>query len=378
MHWVNWDRVALPKAKGGLGLSKLLLINISLLSKWGWRFKTESNALWKRVVEAFHFNRKNWDFIPSRKGSSGPWSNIVKVLSRTILSGTPLQRFFKGVIRDGKEISFWLDPWIGDVPLKDLCPSLFRLDRDKRCKVFHRLYRSSGVLVRNWDWSRQPSTGQEIVELARLYEKLDSVSFSGQSDCWSWTGSEDGIYSVGAVKNLFVAEKDVSNLYILDWCKWIPAKCNIFAWRAGLDRLPTAVAFRRRGIFLEETLCPFCSENEETVDHIFTACSFTSVIWQHLSAWCRVPFLYAFSFKDLMEFQHYSGLSGKGKEILHGLIIIGCWSLWRRRNDLKFNNKVARMEDVIAEVKSFGFLWAKNRAKLVSLSWSNWCKFVIM
>ncbi|KAJ0497121.1 putative RNA-directed DNA polymerase [Helianthus annuus] len=378
MYWVNWDRVALPKDKGGLGLAKLASINISLLVKWGWRYKTEQNVLWKRVVDAFHTVRRNWDFFPCRKGLGGPWSNIVKVLSTTNIEGVPLQHYFKGAVGNGRDITFWVDQWVGDKPLKDLCPLLFGLERKKRCKVGQRLIKYPEGMVKCWEWSRQPMSGQEVLELARLYSALDSVSLSDQSDRWIWSGSIDGGFSVGSVKDMLTADRDVSGIYILEWCKWIPAKCNIFAWRAEMDRLPTAAALSRRGILMEDPNCPFCSECEETVDHIFTACSFAVVIWQHLSVWCGIPSLFAFSFKDLLEFQLFSGLSGKKKEVLYGLIIIVCWSIWRSRNGVRFNNKEARVEDVISEIKACGFLWAKNRAKLGHLSWSDWCKFVFM
>lgn len=39
-HWVAWNRVTLPKDKGGLGISNLKDVNNSLLAKWGWRYKT--------------------------------------------------------------------------------------------------------------------------------------------------------------------------------------------------------------------------------------------------------------------------------------------------------------------------------------------------
>ncbi|KAJ0511407.1 putative reverse transcriptase zinc-binding domain-containing protein [Helianthus annuus] len=378
MHWVKWDRVALPKANGGLGLSKLLTINLALLSKWGWRYKTEENSLWKRVVEALHYSGRKWDFLPSRKGWSGPWSNIAKVIARITIDGKPIRCFFKSDIGDGSATSFWLDPWVGEVLLKDLCPLLFVLESRKKCKVSDRLIRYSNGVSKNWEWRRNPVSGQEVVELARMYAALESVELSCGRDKWKWTGAADGTFSVGSVKKLLIGSRDPSDIFIFDWCKWIPAKCNIFAWRAEMDRLPTAAALARRGIILDDQFCPFCSEHMETVEHMFLACGFASVLWQHLSAWCKVPNPFFFSFKDLLEFKLYSGLSGKKAEIFYGLLIIGCWSLWRLRNKSRFNNKEARIEDVLSEVKSCGFLWAKNRAKLGSLSWSDWCKFVNM
>ncbi|XP_021971300.1 uncharacterized protein LOC110866461 [Helianthus annuus] len=54
LHWVAWDRVASPRKLRGLGLSKLKLINASLLTKWGWRFLSGKDKLWAKVVEAIH------------------------------------------------------------------------------------------------------------------------------------------------------------------------------------------------------------------------------------------------------------------------------------------------------------------------------------
>ncbi|KAJ0545158.1 putative reverse transcriptase zinc-binding domain-containing protein [Helianthus annuus] len=55
-------------------------------------------------------------------------------------------------------------------------------------------------------------------------------------------------------------------------CKWVPSKCNIFLWRANLDRIPTRQALAKRNIWLESEVCAFCGEATESVDHIFTGC----------------------------------------------------------------------------------------------------------
>ncbi|KAJ0532538.1 putative RNA-directed DNA polymerase [Helianthus annuus] len=67
MRWVSWDRVTRHKKDGGLGLNKLKEINLSLLVKWGWRYKTEKNGMWKRIIEALHFTRVGWECIPFKK-----------------------------------------------------------------------------------------------------------------------------------------------------------------------------------------------------------------------------------------------------------------------------------------------------------------------
>ncbi|PWA40262.1 RNA-directed DNA polymerase, eukaryota [Artemisia annua] len=157
---------------------------------------------------------------------------------------------------------------------------------------------------------------------------------------------------------------DFSNLNAFEWCSWIPNKCNIFGWRAEMGRIPTASALRKRNIQIADSLCVLCESAEENVDHLFSGCIFASRLWQHISTWCKVPNIFVFSFKDLLDLHNFVGLSGKKKEIFYGLMIIVCWCIWRARNSFKFQNKKARMEGIIGEVKVLGFLWAKSRAKL--------------
>ncbi|MFS7943990.1 putative glycerophosphodiester phosphodiesterase [Helianthus anomalus] len=59
MHWVSRDRVTIPKEDGGIGICKLKRINTTLLTKWVWRFKSEIDQLWRKVVEAIHTSRRN-------------------------------------------------------------------------------------------------------------------------------------------------------------------------------------------------------------------------------------------------------------------------------------------------------------------------------
>lgn len=59
-------------------------------------------------------------------------------------------------------------------------------------------------------------------------------------------------------------------------------------------------------------------------------------------------------------------------------IIIACWSLWNARNEKDFEGKKVKIENIIGNIKSFGFLWLKYRGRKRSLLWSNWCNFVLM
>ncbi|KAJ0908686.1 hypothetical protein HanRHA438_Chr07g0313201 [Helianthus annuus] len=63
---------------------------------------------------------------------------------------------------------------------------------------------------------------------------------------------------------------------------------------------------------------------------------------------------------------------------LKGIVIVACWCLWKARNRVVFSSGQANVDDIFNEIRSLGFLWFKNRSKCKSISWSDWCKFVIM
>ena len=41
IHWVSWGVVSTSKKDGGLGISKMVDVNMALMAKWAWRFMVE-------------------------------------------------------------------------------------------------------------------------------------------------------------------------------------------------------------------------------------------------------------------------------------------------------------------------------------------------
>lgn len=74
---IRWDIIQLPKGKGGLNVTNLLLRNLGLLFKWLWRFFEEPNSLWRLIIQSkykypSHFTLAN--LFKISKG--GPWKEI--------------------------------------------------------------------------------------------------------------------------------------------------------------------------------------------------------------------------------------------------------------------------------------------------------------
>ncbi|KAJ0557186.1 putative reverse transcriptase zinc-binding domain-containing protein [Helianthus annuus] len=251
----------------------------------------------------------------------------------------------------------------------EVFPNLFKLETVKNCSVKDRL---SGM----WLWKHDHELDDEVFELVALNSEVAAVSLRDSKDDWKWLPDRSGMFSVRSVRKLLVAAEVDVNRSVIDWCSWVPIKCNVFVWRVGLNRIPTADALLRRGIHVGEGVCPLCKSGDESVEHLFTSCVVAIILWQKVSRWCGLPPIFAFSVFDLLETHKDRNISPGTKHVVQGVLFTSLWCLWLARNRAVFSNVDVKVDSVFSDVRSLGFLWYKHRRKGVVTSWSDWCKFV--
>nr|GEY64548.1 RNA-directed DNA polymerase, eukaryota, reverse transcriptase zinc-binding domain protein [Tanacetum cinerariifolium] len=162
--WVRWKSVLAAKDVGGLGVSNLFALNQALMFKWVWRFFSQKNLLWVRVVKALH----------------GEDEKIGKKVQPRV------------------NTSFWDVAWCGDIAFKNLVPRLYALESMKNIEVASKLSHK-GL---EFSFRRNPRGGVEQAQFERLKELVECVTLSNSNDRWSWSLVGSGDFLVSSVMKL--------------------------------------------------------------------------------------------------------------------------------------------------------------------------------
>nr|GFB82265.1 reverse transcriptase domain, reverse transcriptase zinc-binding domain protein [Tanacetum cinerariifolium] len=154
MAWVQWDQALALHEKRGLNIGSLKAFNLALLQKWRWRFLTNPNLLWVKLIKAIHGFEAGFD----GKGcaTSGIWSTIVGSTNDLHLRNFLPKDVLKCHPGNGNKIRFWKDHWIGNEPLCSKYNRLYRLDVNENCLLSERYFKGTW----NWNWLRPIISGR--------------------------------------------------------------------------------------------------------------------------------------------------------------------------------------------------------------------------
>nr|GEU37770.1 RNA-directed DNA polymerase, eukaryota, reverse transcriptase zinc-binding domain protein [Tanacetum cinerariifolium] len=75
---------------GGLGIGSIFALNVALLFKWVWRFRTCSNGLWVNVIKEIHGIDGCIRSSMAGKSTHNPWNFIVQSVSKLQAKGIDL------------------------------------------------------------------------------------------------------------------------------------------------------------------------------------------------------------------------------------------------------------------------------------------------
>jgi hypothetical protein len=325
----KWNIICRPKDQGGLGVHDLEVKNRALLGKWLSRLLTE-DGIWQQLLRRKYVGTKAISQVLWKPGDSHFWAGIMSTKRHFFPHGS-----FS--IKDGSEIRFWEDIWLGPRPLKHQYPALYNIVRQKGDTLAQVMETFPPAVT-----FRRDLVGPRLTSWTELLQKLASVQLAPGTDEFKWSLTKNGLFTVGSMYKALIQPV----IPVLDnksiWKMKIPLKTKVFAW------------YLRRGVILTKDnlakrnwngskKCVYC-HHDETIKHLFFDCHFARSIWSiiQISSTLYPPKSVANIFGNWL-----NGVAHRFKTLIRIGTIAIIWSLWLCRNDKVFNDKNYSLVQVI-------------------------------
>ncbi|GKA33259.1 RNA-directed DNA polymerase, eukaryota, reverse transcriptase zinc-binding domain protein [Tanacetum coccineum] len=287
-----FSSVITSKEKGGLGVASLYALNRALMLKWVWRFFSNKESFWARVIKAIY----------------GEDVNVLKE------QGINLFEFMKQKMGDGANTCFWEDNSAEGGILKNKFPRVYALEKNKQVLVSVKM-KDPGL---DHSLRRKVRGGAEQSQLNALSELLDKVNLVPQADRHIWSLDSLEVYTVASMQKLLDDHRSSLVSSITRWVKYVPIKVNVFAWKVKMNALPARFNISRRGIDIESILCPLCDSGAESSNHLFFNCTVARHIFSKIVRWWDVVYKEVNSYTEWLSWLLSLRLASKLKMMLEG------------------------------------------------------------
>ena len=196
-----------------------------MLGKWLARLLTE-DGVWQQLLRKKYVGSKEISRVIWKPGDSHFWAGIMATKKHFFPFGS-----FS--IKNGAEIRFWEDRWLGTTTLREQYPTLYSIVRHKG-DTLQKVMESSPPSMT----FRRVLIGPRLASWNELLQRLGSIQLVQGTDEFRWSLTKNGIFSVNSMyKALCLSAQPVLNNKSI-WKMKIPLKTKVFAW------------YLRRGVIL--------------------------------------------------------------------------------------------------------------------------------
>ncbi|GAU35453.1 hypothetical protein TSUD_364090 [Trifolium subterraneum] len=306
IHWLAWDRLACPKAKGGLGFRNFEAFNMAMVAKQAWNIIQNPESLAAKLIKARYFSRSSLLEASLGYNHSFVWRSIWKA-RQILLHGCRWR------IGSGDRIRVMYDPWLSgngdrwvsspqvecvyDFFVKDLL-----LENYKACNIakIRNLFIGPVVeeiiatpLINSVKEDKEERNGyysvksgynlamrcifrRPVVEEIIATPLINSVKEDKEE--------RNGYYSVKSGYNLamrciFRSDRHhVKGNWIDIWKAQSPHKTRHLLWRLCRGCLPTQIRLAQRNVDCELSY-PVCDDEVEDDIHVFFGCVTARECW---------------------------------------------------------------------------------------------------
>jgi hypothetical protein len=346
---VAWDKVCLDKDEGGLGVTDLMTRNTCLLLKLLHRLFTAVGSSWASWA-------RGRVCLATLTGdlSGNHWMTLRALL--------PLYRAITTCsIKDGRSTTFWFDAWHGEDDLSTKFPSLFSHAKNPEVSVHD-------VLEAGLAAHLVPRlTSQAVAERDALQLVLDDVLLSKAPDVRHCpiAGTGGNLHTGSLYRVMRCGEGMRSAEAVFVWRNQAPPRVCFFGWLVNNGRIQCRVNLARKQI-VQDTMCEVCGRAPEDTAHIFLHCGFASSFWGALGITIASD-----CSNVLLSLLRPSAIPAKHYNMF---ILLCCWQLWKRRNDVVFRGERSPLAATMLLCRSEAGFWRSRLRREDHQIVAAWCR----
>ncbi|KAK2417369.1 hypothetical protein QL285_039676 [Trifolium repens] len=327
IKWLTWDRMAIPKALGGMGFCDLHHFNLAMIAKQGWKIMTNPQSLVAKIFKARYFPKSSLFDSKLGHNPSYAWRGIWNA-RYVLMNGC------RWSVGNGGNISIMGDPWLrGKEGAWIQSPQV----QGAYNASVNDLFSPNGKM---WDKGKlEAMFPTDVVNRILDIPLFDTV----EEDRLIWVDSLNGEYSVKNGYNLMVnsTKKVEGATHQEDWkCLWkihAPPKAKHLLWRICRGCLPTRTRLQERCVPCPLN-CPVCENCNEDDWHVVFSCN-NSVEARHAIGLDNL-ILPRLQQQQTIKEAIFSICQGVDKDTA-GLFAMLVWVLWNNRNNVVHYKKSA-------------------------------------
>ncbi|GAU44279.1 hypothetical protein TSUD_371790 [Trifolium subterraneum] len=216
---------------------------------------------------------------------------------------------------------------------------------DRNTSYFHRVAMSDTIWEGEWTipplvLEHGPCLVEEILRV--------TITSSPRDDCFVWTHSKNGSLTAKEAFDHLNLPGMVLPLASIIWQAFIPPSHSFVAWRLMLGKMPTGENLRMRGCVIV-SMCPLCSRDCDSSEHLFFLCPFAVAIWSWVNSIFEIDLDHS-SLDGLL--LGCVPLSDYTSRLLLACIIHSLHTLWMAQNGILFNNASINIYAVITKIRT--------------------------
>jgi hypothetical protein len=266
----SWDDISKPKAKGGLGIRDMELINKSLLIQTAWNIVTDKNPFLSNILKAKYYPNSSFWTNPTSGPKSVFWSSVLQIKHH--LSEHSIIQIHAG------NSSIWSSPWMSSWSTIHDHILLSVTNSPLPAKI------SDLWLQGTTDWNQDLLSTTFSQQMVKQITNTPIVQ-SQQNDILRWQPAPNGLctsksiyktlqlqqtHSLPATGSKAISSHTETLLKKIWKAKTMPPLLKTFAWRLFRNAIPTADRVSRFATHIDKH-CTTCGVIEND-SHLFFLC----------------------------------------------------------------------------------------------------------